>query len=214
MPRVLTILIGILILTGCAASADQAISVNDAGSSASYDAEPQEDGKNRPEISEAIQAYLDFLAGTKGAYDGETASFCDEDFIRADGTVSFTLVDMTNDGIPELHVMGRITYWIIQWENEQLTLWYQGTAYEKLLNNHAILYSREGAGCEYQYIEPQKNGSDQRVYFSVINSSDGLDYYFEDRARSKEVWEDLVTPYLTIGDDEIQWLTLTVPEIR
>jgi hypothetical protein len=160
------------------------------------------------------EIYKEFLDRKVPVFDKKYYHYDISSFQRVDGTVDYTLVDMTGDGEPELHLIGRICYLIITIDNNNnLMIWYSGTAYERLLNNHAILYKRNGGGPpheSYKYIEVKKNGdSSESVFARYANNPEGEYELFiiEDQEVSQSEWETFAEPYLSIGDDEIVWYT-------
>lgn len=156
------------------------------------------------------QKYKTFLSGEEPAYyeDGSCV-YCDNELKKPDGTIEYTLADMTGDGVPELHVIGRVSYLIITENSDTLQIWYHGTAYEKLLNNHAILYTRYGTGVYHKYIEFSDNGDYEETDFSVLSmNEDETLYFFGEDEVSQAEYEKLVLPFLAMKEDKIKWTVL------
>ena len=68
-----------------------------------------------------------------------------DQIIRKGNGVRYALFDMTNDGIPELHVLTDISYSVHTVEGKKLITWYEGDRYRRPLNNKAILGKTESS---------------------------------------------------------------------
>mgnify|MGYP007004119206 CR=1 FL=1 len=121
--------------------------------------------------------------------------------------VRYALFDMTNDGIPELHVLTDISYSVHTVEGKKLITWYEGDRYRRPLNNKAILGKTESSETYYEYIVLDNKGEEvfscafAKNQRNICLFSNGEDYI----KLSKRKWEKLTSPFLSIGSDKINW---------
>ena len=95
---------------------------------------------------------------------------------------------MTDDELPELHIINGTSYSIFTVRNNKVTLWYQGDSYERPLNNRATLETvlDEGApvGNRYVYrILDQNSNIILEIYFEedkINGSNDYNAFWFSD----------------------------------
>lgn len=102
------------------------------------------------ELSDILRLYNLFLKNEVGSNNKKGESYFLKDycnnFNKLDKTgngVRYALFDMTNDGIPELHVLTDISYSVHTVEGKKLITWYEGDRYRRPLNNKAILGKTE-----------------------------------------------------------------------
>ena len=166
------------------------------------------------ELSDILRLYNLFLKNEVGSNNKKGESYFLKDycnnFNKLDKTgngVRYALFDMTNDGIPELHVLTDISYSVHTVEGKKLITWYEGDRYRRPLNNKAILGKTESSETYYEYIVLDNKGEgvfscafakNQR---NICLFSNGEDYI----KLSKRKWEKLTSPFLSIGSDKINW---------
>lgn len=166
------------------------------------------------ELSDILRLYNLFLKNEVGSNNKKGESYFLKDycnnFNKLDKTgngVRYALFDMTNDGIPELHVLTDISYSVHTVEGKKLITWYEGDRYRRPLNNKAILGKTESSETYYEYIVLDNKG--EEVFSCVFAKnqrniclfSNGEDYI----KLSKRKWEKLTSPFLSIGSDKINW---------
>ena len=114
---------------------------------------------------------------------------------------------MTNDGIPELHVLTDISYSVHTVDGKKLITWYEVYRYRRPLNNKAILGKTESSETYYEYIVLDNKGEEvfscafAKNQRNICLFSNGEDYI----KLSKRKWEKLTSPFLSIGSDKINW---------
>ena len=176
-------------------------------------------------IEQIMKLYEDFLSGEQRVNDqtGYTIH-ADSIFMRDNGDPSYdefakrytyAYFDMNGDDIPELHVRG-VGYVILTYASGELIVWCSFGPAVKPLNNGAVLnelYSAEQSRISYYYLTLDFYGNvQQRVDFRKVNSNrddiydETSEYWFGDKEVSKEEWEALTEPYLSIGSDKIEWI--------
>ncbi len=166
------------------------------------------------ELSDILRLYNLFLKNEVGSNNKKGESYFLKDycnnFNKLDKTgngVRYALFDMTNDGIPELHVLTDISYSVHTVEGKKLITWYEGDRYRRPLNNKAILGKTESSETYYEYIVLDNKG--EKVFScafaknqrNICLFSNGEDYI----KLSKRKWEKLTSPFLSIGSDKINW---------
>ena len=70
------------------------------------------------------------------------------------------MFDMTNDGIPELHVLTDISYSVHTVEGKKLITWYEGDRNRRPLNNKAILGKQNQVKQIMKYIVLDNKGEE------------------------------------------------------
>ena len=166
------------------------------------------------ELSDILRLYNLFLKNEVGSNNKKGESYFLKDycnnFNKLDKTgngVRYALFDMTNDGIPELHVLTDISYSIHTVEGKKLITWYEGDRYRRPLNNKAILGKTESSETYYEYIVLDNKGEEvfscafAKNQRNICLFSNGEDYI----KLSKRKWEKLTSPFLSIGSDKINW---------
>lgn len=166
------------------------------------------------ELSDILRLYNLFLKNEVGSNNKKGESYFLKDycnnFNKLDKTgngVRYALFDMTNDGIPELHVLTDISYSVHTVEGKKLITWYEGDRYRRPLNNKAILGKTESSETYYEYIVLDNKGEEVFLCAFAKNQrniclfSNGEDYI----KLSKRKWEKLTSPFLSIGSDKINW---------
>ena len=166
------------------------------------------------ELSDILRLYNLFLKNEVGSNNKKGESYFLKDycnnFNKLDKTgngVRYALFDMTNDGIPELHVLTDISYSVHTVEGKKLITWYEGDRYRRPLNNKAILGKTESSETYYEYIVLDNKGEEVFSCAFAKNQrnirlfSNGEDYI----KLSKRKWEKLTSPFLSIGSDKINW---------
>ena len=166
------------------------------------------------ELSDILRLYNLFLKNEVGSNNKKGESYFLKDycnnFNKLDKTgngVRYALFDMTNDGIPELHVLTDISYSVHTVEGEKLITWYEGDRYRRPLNNKAILGKTESSETYYEYIVLDNKGEEvfscafAKNQRNICLFSNGEDYI----KLSKRKWEKLTSPFLSIGSDKINW---------
>lgn len=166
------------------------------------------------ELSDILRLYNLFLKNEVGSNNKKGESYFLKDycnnFNKLDKTgngVRYALFDMTNDGIPELHVLTDISYSVHTVEGKKLITWYEGDRYRRPLNNKAILGKTESSETYYEYIVLDNKG--EEVFSCAFAKNQRNIYLFsngEDYIKlSKRKWEKLTSPFLSIGSDKINW---------
>lgn len=166
------------------------------------------------ELSDILRLYNLFLKNEVGSNNKKGESYFLKDycnnFNKLDKTgngVRYALFDMTNDGIPELHVLTDISYSVHTVEGKKLITWYEGDRYRRPLNNKAILGKTESSETYYEYIVLDNKGEEvfscafAKNQRNICLFSNGEDYI----KLSKRKWEKLTSPFLSIGSDKINW---------
>lgn len=166
------------------------------------------------ELSDILRLYNLFLKIEVGSNNKKGESYFLKDycnnFNKLDKTgngVRYALFDMTNDGIPELHVLTDISYSVHTGEGKKLITWYEGDRYRRPLNNKAILGKTESSETYYEYIVLDNKGEEvfscafAKNQRNICLFSNGEDYI----KLSKRKWEKLTSPFLSIGSDKINW---------
>lgn len=169
------------------------------------------------ELSDILRLYNLFLKNEVGSNNKKGESYFLKDycnnFNKLDKTgngVRYALFDMTNDGIPELHVLTDISYSVHTVEGKKLITWYEGDRYRRPLNNKAILGKTESSETYYEYIVLDNKGEEvfscafAKNQRNICLFSNGEDYI----KLSKRKWEKLTSPFLSIGSDKINWKNL------
>ena len=165
------------------------------------------------ELSDILRLYNLFLKNEVGSNNKKGESYFLKDycnnFNKLDKTgngVRYALFDMTNDGIPELHVLTDISYSVHTVEGKKL-ITYEGDRYRRPLNNKAILGKTESSETYYEYIVLDNKGEEvfscafAKNQRNICLFSNGEDYI----KLSKRKWEKLTSPFLSIGSDKINW---------
>ena len=166
------------------------------------------------ELCDILRLYNLFLKNEVGSNNKKGESYFLKDycnnFNKLDKTgngVRYALFDMTNDGIPELHVLTDISYSVHTVEGKKLITWYEGDRYRRPLNNKAILGKTESSETYYEYIVLDNKGEEvfscafAKNQRNICLFSNGEDYI----KLSKRKWEKLTSPFLSIGSDKINW---------
>ena len=166
------------------------------------------------ELSDILRLYNLFLKNEVGSNNKKGESYFLKDycnnFNKLDKTgngVRYALFDMTNDGIPELHVLTDISYSVHTVEGKKLITWYEGDRYRRPLNNKAILGKTESSETYHEYIVLDNKGEEvfscafAKNQRNICLFSNGEDYI----KLSKRKWEKLTSPFLSIGSDKINW---------
>ena len=166
------------------------------------------------ELSDILRLYNLFLKNEVGSNNKKGESYFLKDycnnFNKLDKTgngVRYALFDMTNDGIPELHVLTDISYSVHTVEGKKLITWYEGDRHRRPLNNKAILGKTESSETYYEYIVLDNKGEEvfscafAKNQRNICLFSNGEDYI----KLSKRKWEKLTSPFLSIGSDKINW---------
>ena len=166
------------------------------------------------ELSDILRLYNLFLKNEVGSNNKKGESYFLKDycnnFNKLDKTgngVRYALFDMTNDGIPELHVLTDISYSVHTVEGKKLITWYEGDRYRRPVNNKAILGKTESSETYYEYIVLDNKGEEvfscafAKNQRNICLFSNGEDYI----KLSKRKWEKLTSPFLSIGSDKINW---------
>lgn len=166
------------------------------------------------ELSDILRLYNLFLKNEVGSNNKKGESYFLKDycnnFNKLDKTgngVRYALFDMTNDGIPGLHVLTDISYSVHTVEGKKLITWYEGDRYRRPLNNKAILGKTESSETYYEYIVLDNKGEEvfscafAKNQRNICLFSNGEDYI----KLSKRKWEKLTSPFLSIGSDKINW---------
>ena len=165
------------------------------------------------------EVYMEFLYEGRKAYSRQNEdSYIDIDlFIIPTGEPEkrnacwYTLFDCTNDGVPELHVRTARYYYVFTCVEDELVIWNSFHPRTVLLNNGTFLYDNNGGLAHedycHQVLDNQGNVMHE-VSFSKYEGSGEYDelYFFEEIQVTKKEWEPLTEQYLSIGDDEIEWI--------
>ena len=160
------------------------------------------------ELSDILRLYNLFLKNEVGSNNKKGESYFLKDycnnFNKLDKTgngVRYALFDMTNDGIPELHVLTDISYSVHTVEGKKLITWYEGDRYRRPLNNKAILGKTESSETYYEYIVLDNKGEEvfscafAKNQRNICLFSNGEDYI----KLSKRKWEKLTSPFFIMA---------------
>lgn len=239
MKRIAALLITVLFLAaGCGlGDASQAIAESSGSSQTLHEAsdtsQASDEASDEDQLPDYLQAYEEFLRGERLASPGHTPwnpiciyevdTFYDPDrpdTYSLDGS-QYALFDMNGDDIPELHVRSGLYYCIFTYYADNLSVWYHGRDWCWPTDNGAILYQRLGAAptrwvYTYEVLDFWGNTalyiSFEKVQFYEGNSFDCGEeevYFFQDVEVTKEQWDALTEPYLSVTFDNIEWLDLT-----
>ncbi len=142
------------------------------------------------EYNEAIKAYNKFLNYECDEF--EYGVYYEDKKHRFG---SYTLFDVTHDGIPELHTDG-LDYDIFSYKNGEVTFLYtadisQMNGSTKPLKNGDILSEKRSTVTEYTYTTFDSNGSYTITYFS----SNGSIAFFNNKEVPMEEYEELTKDY-------------------
>jgi len=130
---------------------------------------------------------------------------------------TYTYLDMTGDGTPELCVKQYPQMYFFTVKNGEISHWYTETnSYVKLLNNGDLLFERHGAApthINYEYYELDKNATvTTKATFSwwdgeTIEKGKVYPdtYVFDDKEVTKEEYEEKTRHYLSVGFNELVW---------
>lgn len=185
------------------------------------------------EYAQAIESYRSFLNGETHYTDGETKIT-----IAPNHGGKYTLIDMNDDGIPELLTNVIILQYrdaddsmeasdfsstIFTYKNGEIVEWYIGGDKSfKLLSNKALLFEYEGlGGYNYTYIELDSQGN-YSYYMRALklpeHEDQGCKYYiYNDWTNSEPIeiatekeWLDFLEPFLSLQTDIIPWNDYTL----
>ncbi len=179
--------------------------------------------KHKPQLEDeaerALQTYREFLTGTinAGMYNINTIIIpTGEPYSRY--YTEYAFFDSSGDGTPELHVRSARNYFIFTYKDDQIVFWSSLSPYAKPLNNRAFLSTRfsfasttESHG--YTILDYSGNKVLQ-IGFSFSDSNqngiydEGDEYWFCEAQVSKETYDILTNPYMTISSDLIKWVVL------
>ena len=152
-----------------------------------------------------------FLQGKISATDKDGRKLTIQDYIRGDYN-KYALYDMSGDGVAELIIRTGNGLTVFSIKEQELTVWYEGTTYEKPLNNRAIFYERPGGAPEhtrYQYIVLDSNGEElQRTSFTE-SRGDNPEYFINGERVSKSDYEALCESF-DLSDDKLVWKDIPV----
>lgn len=184
------------------------------------------------EYTKAIEAYEDFLAG-KSYITLKDENDKTKVTIAPNHGGKYTIIDMNEDGVPELitNVIIRqyrdkddnmyastFTCGIYSYQGGEIVNWYEaGDDSFEVLSNKALLYEFDGLGAyNYIYIELDYDG--KYSYYMHAYKTAGIEdedwkYYVSyDSKRDSAIeiateneWLDLLEPYLSLRTDIIPW---------
>lgn len=165
--------------------------------------------------------YEAFLAGETTATDQYGEEKTADAFVENGSSLagcSYTLLDMTGDGRPELCVYANLDMYIFTVEDSRIRHWHtEYMRYCHLLNNGAFLYLRQGGTPtyrRYRYYELDENANVKfQISFEWYDGSTvdiGKEYpdtyLIDGKTVSKEEYEEKTQQYLSIGYDTLVWL--------
>jgi len=166
-------------------------------------------------LDSSLLSYHNFLLGVQVAYtlSEEEIAFDGSLFTGNYGISRFALFDINDDGIPELHLMGSFVtgYLIFTMKNDKVTLIYEGTSYESVVNSGAILYKRDGANdikWFYREIDFETMHVSSLYAEAIDETHDGtFDRYFvEGKEVSTGEWEKFENKFLLTSDSAVEWI--------
>ena len=176
---------------------------------------PMATGNNEKElIQNCLNKYYEFLNGEISVNHNQikNSMYGIDDIFRADENHNkFTFYDSNDNGIPELHLSSPRYYEIIEYVNDDLKTIYDGTGYETLLNNGAVLYTRYGGAPDhisYKYTELDPDNNTIQTTFEKYNGDMEGDYdYFllDGEEVTKSEFDTIAEKYLNIGADWVIW---------
>lgn len=179
--------------------------------------------KKQKKINQAVEIYQEFIEGKRMAvgWDVREISSSKENS-EWPLEVVYAMVDVTGDGIPELHIYGaRSEYWIFSVKDGEMCYLTGFNSYMReytLLENGAFLFKEDDRfdyGVYYKYFELDGSGEPKKeVRFSWISRD--TDYWgyqehdiyeFDGQTCAYEEWYALTRKYLwtnMYGDEEVR----------
>jgi hypothetical protein len=158
-------------------------------------------------LTSAMFAYTAFLNGETGVREYESIA----DMAGEGEKIGYALFDMTNDGIPELHVHSAWGLHILSYE-EDLTIW-KAYGNSTLLRNGAILHLRDAPIMKNRAYK-LLNFNGDTVYgirFEEVEfSKEEKRYIFDGVEISEALWNKLTARYLFV--EETEWEELQIGE--
>jgi len=170
-------------------------------------------------VDRAIESYKEFLTGTRNAGDWDINTI-----IIPTGEperryfTKYAFFDSNSDGIPELHIKSARQYIVFTFKNDEIVIWSSLSPYVEPLNNGAYLFTRclfAGIAEAHSYVMLDYYGKEVlKINFSIVDTNqngvndEGDEYWFCEAGISKETYDILTKPYMTIGSDLIEWIVL------
>ncbi|MDR2132438.1 MAG: hypothetical protein LBP30_03725 [Clostridiales Family XIII bacterium] len=179
------------------------------------DAEEKAAANAADEYEAAMFAYRDFLLGEllAAGTDGGAAINIDDIFYapyRQDA--KFVLFDVNGDELPELHLRTPVAHMVLSHSDNKLSLWYEGSSYDRLMDNGAILYHKSDVAPAreiYVYREFGKYGELlPEIYFEKLDGDDDGNYdtyKHGDEIITEKEWEER-TALRFWGSDAVMWM--------
>lgn len=171
-----------------------------------------------------MEFYEDFLQGKRKAISENMGEIGITDITIPKGepekyySSKYVYFDSDKDGLKELHVKSARYYYIIKYENGNLMIWKQLSPDWEPLDNGAFLEERIFSAptyTVYSYSVVDCNGNDAfEINFGTYDSNyNGIqdendEYYFDGLKVEKNTWDTLTNRYLSVGNDEIEWVIL------
>lgn len=158
--------------------------------------------------NQAVKAFDEFLLGKRAT---ET-SYGDEYFVkvyhpldedsRSEDIDTFALMDITGDGIPELHTRSSAYYNIYSYQNNEIksvfdTNTLHGPVY--LLENGMMFTTHATTGTIYTFTTFAADGTNTDLWFLDTDGHDGS-YQFDGKFVTKTEWDELTKDYFALAE--------------
>jgi len=220
---VLLVLLVVLMLFGCQDKQNQSSDIEKLNASSEtsgnlpdYTVYINFDDTKPKNYNDAIKAYNEFLSNKIKAKDIHTEKMIGVDdtdnvFTGKSGIHGFSLFDVNNDGIPELHTES-LFYDIYSYQNGQVVHFY--TAPSNIMNgptitleNGAIFTRMDSTGTFYWYTTFDSDYTASQVEFWCVESDEYNNYSFNNKDVSKEEWTRLTKEYFALSEKpaDMKW---------
>jgi hypothetical protein len=127
--------------------------------------------------SEAVRAYREYLLNRRSVVGYGAYSLQISRLIAFGHSGEFVLIDMDDDGIPELHLKTGDHYYIFGYENEGVFLWEDAMSNTELLHNRAL------------YTKPW-NKEEGNFWYAEYDHDGGRKYTFKVKGESGRLYID------------------------
>lgn len=131
----------------------------------------------------------------------------------------YTFSDSDTDGLDELHIRSERYYYIIDCENDELSVWKDLHPRTELLNNGDYLYTHIGGAPlhhDYKYFSMGPEGEEVwSITYNWYDENSNGEFDEEDlyvmqntNVLSYEEWKEVQENYLNVGTDKVWWRVL------
>lgn len=177
------------------------------------------------DINEEVgEVYADFLNGNKEAViEGSNEKIGIFEMTTPTGEPDkkyaswYTLFDLDEDGIKELHIRTPKDYYVLSYEGDELFVYIMGMPLQ-LLDNGAFLYLHLGGAPSHEdykyFVLDNQEKLMLQAEFSRYDSNLDVqydeqdEYFFQGEKVTMEDWDTLTAQYLLNNSDKIRWITL------